>query len=79
MVELPNPVKDFYQERIEENQAYMRYLQADAGKMQELRESSWDDWEMEELARHILFLEAQIIEGLRGEIENDREALRKLG
>jgi hypothetical protein len=79
MVEMPNLVKEFYQERMEDDLSFMRYLQADAGKMQELREANPEDWEIEELTRHIIFLEAQTIEGLKGEIENDREDLKKLG
>ena len=79
MVEMPNPVKDFYEEKIEDDLSFMRYIQADMGKMQEIREANPDDWEMEELTRHIIFLEAQTIEGLKKEIENDREDLKKLG
>ena len=79
MVELPNLVKEFYQEKIEDDLQFMRYLQADMGKMQEIREANPGDWEMEDLTRHIIFLEAQTIEGLKKEIENAREDLKKLG
>ena len=79
MVELPNLLKEFYHEKMEDDLSFMRYLQADMGKMQELREANPDDWEMEKLTRHIIFLEAQTIEGLKGGIENDREDLKKLG
>jgi hypothetical protein len=75
---IPDLLTDFYRERIEDNQAYMSHLQGDVGRMQELREASPEDWEMQELTRHIIFLEAQSIEGLRKEIENDRKNLKKL-
>jgi hypothetical protein len=71
--------KQFYQAKIEDDFQFMRYLQADMGKMQEIREAYSDDWEIRELTRHIIFLEAQTIEGLKREIENDREDLKKLG
>lgn len=79
MVEIPNLAKDFYQEKTEDDLSFMRYLQADAGKMQELREANPEDWELEELSRHIIFLETQTIDDLKGEIENGRENLKKLG
>lgn len=79
MVEIPNLIKEFYQEKMEDDLKAMRYLQSNMGKMQEIREANPDDWEIEELTRHIIFLEAQTIEGLKKEIENDREDLKKLG
>jgi hypothetical protein len=71
----PNLIKEFFQEKVDDDLSFMRYLQADAGKMQEIREANPYDWEMEELTRHIIFLEAQTIEGLKKEIENDRKKL----
>jgi hypothetical protein len=79
MVEMPNLTKDFYQGKIEDCLSFMRYLQADVGKMQEIREANPDDWKLEELIRRIIFLETQTIEGLKGIIQDDREDLKKLG
>jgi hypothetical protein len=43
-----------------------------------VREGLSEDWELEELARHIIFLEAQAIEDLTREIQYDIEILKKL-
>jgi hypothetical protein len=80
VVKLPNPVKEFYEGRIENNLAFLRYLAGNVGEMNRIREASGgENWEFDELARHIIFLEAQTIEGLRKGIEDDRENLKKLG
>jgi len=78
MVEIPNLAKDFYQERIEDDLSFMRYLQTDAGKMQEIREANPEDWEIQELTRAIIFEEVQTIEKLKEGIEHDREDLKRL-
>ena len=80
MVERPNLAKEFYREKIEDNLAFLRYLAGDIGETNRIREEyGGEDWEFEELTRHIIFLEAATIEGLKEEIENDRERLKKLG
>jgi hypothetical protein len=79
MVEIPNLAKDFYQEKIKDDLKFMRYLQTDVGRMQEIREANPDDWEIQELTRAIMFDEAQTIEGLKRQIEHGREELKKLG
>lgn len=71
--------KDFYEEKIENDFQFMRYLQTDVGKIQGIRETFADDWELEELTRSIIFAEVEIIQMLKGGIENGREDLKKLG
>ena len=76
---IPSLLTEFYEENEAQAMDKIRYLQTDIGEMQKLREENSDDWEIGELTRHIIFLEAQTIEGLKKEIENAREDLKKLG
>ena len=69
---------EFYRERTEDNQAYISYLARDIGEMNRIREVYLDDWEIEELTRHIAFLEGQIMEVLREEIEDDQRKIKQL-
>ncbi len=57
--------------------AEMTYLQRNIGELNQIREGFSGDWEIEELTRAIIHEEAQLIEMLKGEIEDGREAARK--
>lgn len=73
---IPSLITEFYKDRIEDNQAYIHYLAQDIGEMNRIREGC-QDWELEDVIRHIIFLENQIIEHLRKEIQLDRKAVRE--
>jgi len=69
--------KEFLKEKIEDNLAFLRYLAGDIGEMNRIREAyGGGGWEVEELARAIIFEEIQTIEKLKEEIEHDREDLK---
>ena len=55
----------------------MSYLQKDIGSLSTMREEWPDDWEIQELTRALIHDEGQLIEMLKGEIEDGREAARK--
>jgi len=69
---------EFYEEQEEQALADIRYLQTDMGLMAKIRETFADDWETVELTRAIIFDETQLIQSLTEEIENAREARKKL-
>ena len=55
----------------------MTYLQKNIGELNRIREDFPSDWEIEELTRALIHDEGQLIESLREEIEDAREALKK--
>jgi len=75
----PSLLTEFYEENEKQARADIRYLQADMGEMQTVRERFADDWQIEELIRGIIFEEVQTINLLKEEIENVREARKELG
>lgn len=77
MVKHASLLIEFYQERIEDNLSLLRYLSRDIGEMNRLREGTGGKWEVEELTRHIIFLETQTIQILREQIEHDRAAIKE--
>ena len=70
--------KEVYQEKIEDDLAFMRYLARDIGEMTELREAAGEDRKLEAIVRHIVFLETQTIEALREQVIYDRKVLKDL-
>ena len=75
---IPSLIDEFYRERIEDNLAFLRYLAGDIGEMNRIREAYGGDWEMQELTRAIIFLEAQTIEELKERVQNERDELKRL-
>jgi len=73
---IPSLLTEFLKERFEDNLSLIRLLSRDIGEMNRIREGC-QDWESEEVIRHIIFVENQTIEHLKKEIERDREALRE--
>ncbi len=57
--------------------AEMAYLQKNIGELNEIREQFAEDWEIQELTRAIIHDESQLIEMMKGEIQDAREAARK--
>jgi len=74
----PSLLQEFYRESEEQALEDIRYLQTDMGLMAKIRETFADDWETVELTRAIIFDETQLIQSLTEEIENAREARKKL-
>lgn len=67
----------FLQERIESNQSLIRDHSMSIGLMNKVRELYPDEWEIEEYARHNIFLSKEIMENLKEEIQNDQRAIRE--
>jgi hypothetical protein len=74
----PNLLKEFYEDSEKQALETIRYLQRDMGRLATIREENPDDWEVEELTRHIIFEEIQSIEALREEVEHARAARKEL-
>lgn len=74
----PSLLAEFYRESIEDNLSQIQYLSRNIGEMNRIRETNCDDWEMIEICRHIIFLEGQILEDLRKEVEHDRREIAKI-
>ncbi len=55
----------------------MTYLERNVGELNQIREQWPEDWEIQELCRAIIHDESQLIESLKGEIQDAREALKK--
>ena len=76
---IPSLIAEFLKERVEDNLSLIRYLSRDIGEMNRFREMCQEDWESEEIIRHIIFMENENIQDLRREIERDRKTIREYG
>jgi len=73
------PLKEYYESGIEDSLDYMKFIGEENKIFQRIRENFSHNWKIVELCRESLFDNVKRIQSLREGIENDREAIKKLG
>jgi hypothetical protein len=73
------PLKDLYNEWIEDDLDHIRFIHSENKVFQEIRENHQDNWKIVELCREALFDNAKLIKFLRKEIEDVRAKIKAIG
>lgn len=73
------PLRQLFEEWIEEDLEYIRFLHTENKVFQGLREKHQGEWEVVELCREALFDNAKLIENLKKRTEDVRAEIKKLG
>jgi hypothetical protein len=82
-LEITNPgeacLKEYFEASILERLDHIKFIGSENKVFQSLREHNQGTWQIVELCRELIWENAKLSEHLLEGIENDREAIKKLG